>query len=196
MDALVALGGIGTAFGLSGSAGLNAYIPLLIVALAARYPVDNPLIKLAEPYDLLTNWWVIALLVVLLIIEILVDKVPAVDSVNDVIQTVVRPAAGALLFAGSADVITDMSPVVALVAGVLVAGSVHATKAAARPLVTATTGGTGNWLVSTIEDVVATTISILAILLPIIGFIIFGLVLYLMIRFVRRRRRQAAVRAG
>ncbi len=111
MDAIIALGGIGSAFGLSASAGLNAYIPLLIFALAAKFPLDNPLIELSSPYDILTNWWVIGLLVVLLVIEMLVDKVPAVDSINDVIQTVVRPVAGAFLFAANAQVITDASPV-------------------------------------------------------------------------------------
>ena len=68
MDAIIALGGIGSAFGLSASAGLNAYIPLLIFALAAKFPLDNPLIELSSPYDILTNWWVIGLLVVLLVI--------------------------------------------------------------------------------------------------------------------------------
>ena len=50
-----AIAGIGTAFGLSGSAGLNAYIPLLVVALAARFPLDDPLLKLSSPYDLLAK---------------------------------------------------------------------------------------------------------------------------------------------
>ena len=90
-----AIAGIGTAFGLSGSAGLNAYIPLLIVALAGRFPASDPLIKLNSPYDLLSSWWVIGLLVVLLAIEMLVDKIPAVDTLNDGIQTFVRPVAGA-----------------------------------------------------------------------------------------------------
>jgi hypothetical protein len=188
MDAVVALGGIGTAFGLSSSAGLNAYIPLLIVALAARFPAGDPLLTLAKPYDVMTSWWVIGVLAVLLVIEILVDKIPAVDTVNDVIQTFIRPAAGAVLFAASADVVTDVSPVIALVAGILVAGSVHATKAAARPIVTATTAGTGNWLVSTAEDVGSATFSILAIVLPIVGLIVFGLALVLLISIARRWR--------
>ena len=81
-----ALAGIGAAFGLSGSAGLNAYIPLLIVAVASRYPLNNPLIDLAEPYNLLSSPWIIVLLSVLLIIEMLADKIPVVDSINAGIQ--------------------------------------------------------------------------------------------------------------
>ncbi len=75
---------LATAFGLSTSAGLNAYIPLMVVALLARF---TPLVTLNEPYDALSSWWVIGTLAVLLIVEILVDKVPAADTVNDIIQT-------------------------------------------------------------------------------------------------------------
>ena len=61
-----AISGLSAAFGLAGSAGLNAYIPLLMVALAARFPLDNPLIKLQAPYDLLGSWWAIGLIACLL----------------------------------------------------------------------------------------------------------------------------------
>ena len=84
------LANVFTSFGLSSSAGLNAYLPLLIVALTARF---TNLIELRPPFDWLTDPWVIAVLVVLLLIETVADKIPAVDHANDVIQTVVRPAA-------------------------------------------------------------------------------------------------------
>lgn len=186
-----AIAGIGTAFGLSGSAGLNAYIPLLIVALAGRFPAENPLIKLSAPYDLLTNWWVIGLLVVLLIIEMLVDKIPAVDTINDGIQTFIRPVAGAILFAGSTSVINDMNPILAIIAGVLVAGGVHATKSVARPAVTATTAGTGNWVVSIVEDITAFFVSLLAIIIPVLaGIVVFAFLALIIWFFLRRRQKK------
>ena len=191
-----AIAGIGTAFGLSGSAGLNAYIPLLIVALAGRFPTADPLIKLNSPYDLLSSWWVIGLLVILLAIEMLVDKIPAVDTVNDGIQTFVRPVAGAILFAGSTNAIGDMSPILAILAGVLVAGSVHVTKGIVRPAVTATTAGTGNWAVSLSEDVIATGMSLLAIFIPLLAgilVIIFAISIILIIRRIRKRRQSAKI---
>lgn len=185
-----AIAGIGTAFGLAGSAGLNAYIPLLIVALAARFPLGDPFIKLASPYDLLGSWWAIGLLVVLLLIEMLVDKIPAVDTINDVIQTFIRPAAGAVLFAGSANVITDIHPLLAITAGVLVAGGVHATKGTVRPVVTATTAGTGNWAVSIVEDIVAFVMSLLALLVPLLAGLVVLALLVVIIWFFRRRRQR------
>lgn len=160
------LTGIFTAFGLSASAGLNAYIPLLIVGLLARY---TNLITLNQPWDTLANPWIVLMLCVLVIIEMLADKVPAVNHINDVIQTLIRPAAGAVAFAASADVVTDISPVLALGAGLLVSGTVHLTKSGVvRPAITATTGGTGNVPVSIAEDIISTVLSILAIIIPIL----------------------------
>lgn len=153
-----------SAFGLSASAGLNAYIPLLIVALVARF---TNLFHLNPPWDALTNGWVITLLLVLSLIEFFADKAPAVNHLNDAIQTLVRPAAGAIVFASSADVITDIHPALSLAAGMLVAGGVHAFKSlAVRPVVTATTGGAGNVPVSILEDVVSAVMSILAVVIP------------------------------
>ena len=195
MDAILALGGIGTALGLSTSAGLNAYIPLLVVALAARFPAGNPLLELSEPYNLLGSWWVIALLVVLLAIEIFVDKIPAVDSINDGIQTIIRPLAGAILFAANASVITDMSPILALACGVLLAGGVHATKSVVRPVVTVTTAGTGNWAVSLLEDIVAFFVSLLSLLIPIL-VAIFLLITFVVLFFWWRRRRRNRMAFG
>lgn len=155
-----------TAFGLSASAGLNAYIPLLVVALLSKF---TDLINLNTPWDTLENWWVIGLLVFLSAVEFFADKFPAVNHANDLIQTIIRPIAGALLFAASAKVITDVHPVLAMILGLLVAGSVHAVKSlAVRPAVTATTGGAGNVPVSIAEDIISTFLSIFAIVIPVL----------------------------
>ena len=174
-----------SAFGLSASAGLNAYIPLFIVGLLAHY---TDLLELQKPWDTLSNPWILILLGVLLIIEMLADKVPAVNHINDAIQTFVRPAAGAIAFAASANVITDMSPVLALACGLLVAGGVHAAKAlAVRPAVTATTGGAGNVPVSIAEDIIAAVTSFLAIITPIILGTLLIVGLAFLIWWLRRR---------
>ena len=184
---LTALMHILTAFGLSSASGLNAYIPLLIVALTARF---TGWIKLDPPFDVLSNGWVILALIVLLAIEVVVDKIPAADTLNDIIQTFIRPAAGAILFAASTSVI-DLNPVIAVILGLILAFSVHAVKATARPIVTATTGGLGNAFVSVGEDVVSFIVSLMAIVVPILVglilvFIVFGFLLF------RGRRRATA----
>ncbi len=183
------LTGIFTAFGLSASAGLNAYIPLLIVGLVAKY---TNLLNLNAPWDTLANPWIILLLCVLVIIEMLADKVPAINHINDVIQTFIRPTAGAIVFAASANVVTDISPVLALAAGLLVSGTVHVAKAGAlRPVVTATTGGAGNVPVSIAEDVVSSVLSILSILIPILVGVLTIVLLAFIIYWLQRRSSRA-----
>lgn len=179
-----------SAFGLSASSGLNAYLPLLIVGLLARY---TDLITLKEPWNALENPWVLGVLAVLLLIEMTVDKIPAVDTANDVIQTVVRPAAGAILFAASGNVISDISPVLAMICGLLVAGGVHAVKATARPAITATTAGLGNSVVSAAEDVISGTTALISVVLPVLAAIMVAALLILFIGWYIRRRWRTSV---
>lgn len=184
MDVLM---GVFSAFGLSASAGLNAYIPLLIVGVLAHY---TDLIHLTAPWDLLANPWILIMLGILLIIEMVADKVPVVNHINDLIQTVVRPAAGAIAFAASTNVIHGVNPVLAMACGLLVAGSVHVVKSAAiRPVVTATTAGAGNVPVSIAEDLTSTVVSFLSVLLPVAIAVIVLIVVLLLLWWLARRRR-------
>ncbi|HEY9153432.1 MAG TPA: DUF4126 domain-containing protein [Anaerolineales bacterium] len=177
--------GIFSAFGLSASAGLNAYIPLLVIGVIAHY---THLIKLNPPYDVLANPYVLILIGILLIIEMLADKVPVANHINDLIQTFVRPVAGAIAFAASTNIITGINPIVALACGLLVAGSVHVVKSAAiRPIVTATTAGAGNVPVSLAEDITSTVVSLLSILVPIaIAVLIIIAIVFLIWWWARR----------
>jgi len=180
-----ALGGVLSAFGLAASAGLNAYVPLLIVALVARF---TDWIELGATWEPLTSWWVIGVLVVLGLVEFFADKIPAVNHANDLIQTFVRPAAGAVLFAASTNVVTDIHPVVAIIAGLLVAGGVHLVKSAAvRPAVSVTTAGAGNVPVSIAEDILATILSILAIVVPVVVAVVLILLTTTVIWLLWRR---------
>jgi len=174
---------------LAAPAGVNAYIPLLAVALAERFGW----LHLYAPYDILGAWWVIAIVAVLLIVEVIADKAPGVDHVNDVIQTVVRPAAGGLLAVSSSGH-GSVGPVVLLVAGVLIAGGVHAVKASARPVVNVSTAGAGAPVVSTLEDIGAVIVTVLALLAPVIAAVVIITVVVVAIVTIRRwrRRRRAA----
>ncbi|MBQ1071727.1 DUF4126 domain-containing protein [Micromonospora sp. C31] len=197
-----------TGSGLAASAGLNAYIPLLTMGLLARY---TSLIDLPGGWQWLGNGWVIAILAVLLVVEVVADKVPVVDHVNDVVQTVVRPTAGGLAFgAGSAsETVTVSDPGsffssnewVPVVTGVLIALGVHLLKSAARPVINATTAGVGAPVASTAEDATSVVMSVVAIILPVLvlafllGLVVF-LFWFLRRRSDRRRERQAARAAG
>jgi hypothetical protein len=186
-----------TGSGLAASAGLNAYIPLLIMGLMGRY---TDLMELPSGWQWLTNGWVIAIMAVLLVVEVVADKVPVVDHVNDVVQTFVRPTAGGLAFgAGStADTVTVSDPGsffgshqwVPVAAGVVIALVVHGVKAASRPVVNATTAGVGAPVASTIEDITSVVLSLLAILVPVLVVIGLALLVFAAVLIVRRRRQR------
>lgn len=178
-----------TGLGLAIPAGLNAYIPLLAVAVAQRAGV----LRLRAPYDLLGEWWVIALIAVLLVIELVADKVPAVDHINDIIQTVVRPAAGGLLMVAMSPASLDVHPAVLVGAGVLVAGTVHAAKATTRPAVNTTTAGFGAPFVSALEDFIAAITTAVALVAPYLVALVAAVIGVLFWRLWLRKRRARAV---
>jgi hypothetical protein len=187
-----------TGTGLAASAGLNAYIPLMTMALLGRY---TDAINLPSGWSWLTNGWTITILAILLTIEMVADKVPVVDHLNDVVQTFVRPTAGGLAFGAgsSSETVTVSDPGsffgshqwIPVAAGVLIALCVHTVKAASRPVVNVTTAGFGAPVASTAEDIGSVLMSVLAILLPVL--VLVGLVLMVWATvwvFQRRRRRR------
>jgi uncharacterized membrane protein len=184
--------GLLTGLGLAVPAGLNAYIPLLAVSVGqAAGWLDLP-----QPYTLMGQWWAVTLIAVLLLVELFADKVPGLDHVNDVLQTVMRPAAGGLLMAASMAG-SRIDPAIWVFAGILVAGSVHVAKAASRPVVNAATGGAGAPVVSVIEDIVAFVTTVLAFVAPVLVVVaIAGIALMLWRLWVRRRQTLAAQAQG
>ncbi len=191
-----------TGAGLAASAGLNAWIPLMAVGLMARY---TDLITLPPAWHWLSNGWVLAILGILLAIEMVADKIPVVDHINDVLHTVIRPTSGGLVFGAASQsetkAVTDPGQFftshqwIPIAAGVLIALGVHGVKATARPVVNATTLGVGTPFVSLFEDAVSTVMSLVAIVLPILIIVFLaGIVLFFFWarRRVRRRREARA----
>jgi hypothetical protein len=186
-----------TGVGLATSAGLNAYIPLLLLGLLGRY---TDMVNLPPQWAWLQNGWVVGILAVLLVIEFVADKIPVVDHVNDVVQTVVRPTSGGLAFgaATTSETVTVSDPGaffssnqwVPILAGMVISLIVHGFKAAARPVVNVSTAGLGAPVASTAEDITSVFLSFIAILLPIL--IIFFMVVFVWgaVAIVRRRRRR------
>lgn len=188
---------LATGSGLALAAGLNAWIPLILLGLLSRF---TDLVQLPGAWSWLENPWVLGILGVLLLVEVVADKIPVVDSINDVIQTVIRPTAGGIAFGAGAgsETVTVTDPAsffssgqwMPVVLGVVLALGVHATKAGARVVANTTTGGTAAPVVSTAEDIGSVLASALALLLPILVVpLLVGLVvcIVLVVRAWRRR---------
>lgn len=184
-----------TGSGLALSAGLNAFIPMLSIGLLARF---TTVVDLPANWEWLTNSWVLVMLGVLLLFEVVADKIPAVDHLNDIVQTLVRPTAGGIVFAAGAGsttpAITDpekfftSGAVVPFVIGVVLALTTHVAKAGTRSVVNLSTAGIGAPVISTVEDISALTMTVLAILVPVL-VVVFMLILVGLGFWVWRRRR-------
>ncbi|MCW2685215.1 MAG: hypothetical protein JWR37_105 [Mycobacterium sp.] len=191
-----------TGFGLATAAGLNAYIPLLMLGLLSRF---TDLVTLPHGWSWLENSWVMAIVAVLLVVEIVADKVPALDSVNDAIQTFVRPTAGGIVFgsgtAAQTAAVTDPGAFahsgqwIPVVVGVLTALVVHLGKTAVRPAANVATAGVAAPVLSTVEDFTSVVLVFLAILIPVLVLVAMILLAWLVIGFLRRRRRKARAAA-
>ena len=151
---------------LAASAGLNAYIPLLVLAIAGR-ATDK--VDLVRPYGFLGSLGGILIILGLLTIDLIVDKIPRLDYFNDLVQSIIRPAAGALALMAITRASSPVNPLVAMIIGLILGGGVHVYKMLNRPPITEATHGLGNPFVSMIADALAAITSILAVLLPILG---------------------------
>ena len=184
MDLGTALGSLLAAFGLSGAAGLNAWLPLFASALLARLDV----VELAAPFDDLTSTTALVVLGVLTAADFVGDKIPVVDHVLHAVGTVIAPASGAVLFTGQTGLETELPTLVAVLLGGATAGSIHAARAAVRPAATATTGGLGNPVLSLGEDVGSLVLVVTAFVLPLLAVLLLVVLLLALVRAWRRFR--------
>ncbi|WP_454854246.1 DUF4126 domain-containing protein [Promicromonospora soli] len=194
---------LATGTGLALSAGLNAWIPLIFLGVLSRF---TDLVQLPSTWAWLENGWVLAILTVLLVLEFVADKVPVLDSINDVVQTVIRPTAGGIAFgAGSMSettTVTDPSTFVQsgqwipIVAGIVLALGTHAAKAGGRVVANTVSGGTAAPVVSAAEDVTSVGLGFLSVLAPLAiipVMVLFVVGVILLIRsLVKHRRARAA----
>ncbi|QNJ92063.1 DUF4126 domain-containing protein [Mycolicibacterium fluoranthenivorans] len=193
-----------TGFGLATAAGLNAYIPLLALGLLSRF---TDLVSLPAGWSWLENGWVLAIVTVLLVIEVIADKVPALDSVNDTIQTFVRHTSGGIVFgsgtAAQTAAVTDPGTLagsgqwVAVVIGVVTALIVSLTKSAVRPVANIGSAGMAAPVLSTAEDVVSVGLVFSAILVPalvLVALVAVAVVIIQVWRWRRRRKNAADIR--
>ncbi len=187
--------------GLAAAAGLNAYIPLLLLGLLARF---TDIVALPSAWAWLENEWVLGVVGILLVLEFIADKVPAVDSVNDFVQTAVRPASGGIVFgsgtAASTPAVPDPSTLftsdawVPVVIGIAIALAVHLAKAALRVVATAALAGFASPVLSVGEDIASIGLALSAILLPVLVVIVLVALVIGGVRLVRWSRRRSRER--
>lgn len=184
-----------TGLGLATAAGLNAYIPMVMLGLLARF---TDVVNLPGSWSWLENGWVLTIVGVLLLVEIVADKVPALDSVNDAVQTLVRPAAGGIVFgsgtAAETAAVADPGEFarsgqwIPVVIGVVIALAVHLVKTAVRPAANVATAGVAAPVLSTVEDGISVSLVLIALLIPVLVVVVVAIVAWAAWRLLRRRK--------
>jgi len=174
---------------LAAAAGLRVFVPLFALGVAARAGY----VPLADGFEWLARTPALIVLGTATLVEIVAYYVPYLDHLLDVIAS---PSAVLAGIVATAAVLTDMPPVVkwtvAIIAGGGAAGLVQGASVAARIGSTATTGGLGNFVLSSLETFGAVGTVILAIALPLLALLVvvvmLGFAIALLFRLARRRR--------
>jgi hypothetical protein len=159
--------------GISFASGLNVYATVLALGLLDRFGV----VQLPMSLDPVSSTPVIAGAAVMYVVEFVADKIPYVDSMWDVMHTVIRPLGGAVL---AYSVVGEVNPewqVLAALAGGSMALTAHAAKSSTRAAANVSPEPFSNWILSLGEDVIAFSLTWLAASHPLIALAIVTLLM-------------------
>ena len=134
--------------GLAWASGFRLYATVFIVGLLAHFNV----IELPTDLSVMQHPWVLIASGVLAVGEFLADKIPAFDSVWDVLNTLVRIPAGAMLAWGAMGDEPAATQFIAALAGGFVSGGTHLFKSGGRALINTSPEPASNWVASFTED--------------------------------------------
>ena len=183
---------IGVGLCLSAACGFRAFLPLLFVGVASRAGAFT----LHGNYEWLSSTTGLVVLLTAAISEIAAYFIPFVDNALDVVATPLALGAGALSMLVSFGDHTGVIPwALALILGAGTSGVVQAATVKLRALSSGTTAGAGNAVVSGGELVGASALSLVAVLVPMLALLVAGLVLWLLVRMIRKLTRKKALMA-
>ena len=184
--------GIIIGVGLAASCGFRVFVPMLVMSVA----VKAGQLELSDGWSWIGSWPAVICFGVATVTEIVGFYIPWLDHVLD---TMASPAAVIAGTIAAAACVSDMSPLLqwstAIIAGGGVAGVVQSTTVLARSASTVTTGGVGNFVVSTAELVMSFFLSIFAVVVPVVACLVLCIVAFWVVRLYFRRRARRAVLA-
>jgi hypothetical protein len=178
MDVLVT---VGRTLGFSFAAGINLYATVAILGLAARFGW----VALPRQFAVFDNNYIIGAALVMYVIEFFADKIPWVDTLWDLLHTMIRPIGGALIAVAT---LGQASPIVAGLAALLggtVAASTHMTKTGSRAIVNTSPEPFSNWILSLAEDVFVVGLGCIALRYPLVALTVVLVLLAVIVFFAR-----------
>src|SRR5215203_1945268 len=179
---------LGLGLGLAAVAGVRAFVPLALYTLFATLGFMMPPDLLGLPGD----WTVVGVFSALAVVEILLDKVRALDPTFGYAMIVIRALSGAALFETMFEpgALLDASAVPGLVFGGSIAALVAVLKVILRPSARASSAGVSTAFLSAIEDAVAILGGLVGLFLPFVPLLLVGFLLFFFNRIRKRRGRK------
>lgn len=176
---------LGFAMGSAWLSGINLYATVATLGLLQRFHF----VQLPGSLSYLSHPWVLGAAIGLYVVEFVADKIPAVDSVWDVVHTFIRVPAGAILAASAFAHFDPAIRMLALLLGGTLALSSHGTKTATRLTANTSPEPFSNVLLSLIEDAFTVGASVLMAKYPlvIIAIVVIGLIISIAIFSLIRR---------
>ena len=178
--------GIAIGIGLAAACGFRVFLPPLVLSVAAL----SGHLYLAPGFQWMGTWPALTAFAVATALEVAAYYIPWVDNLLDTAATPIAVVAGIVM---AASCITDVSPflkwTLAVIAGGGAAGLVQILTVKTRALSSLFTGGLANWVVSTVETVSSTVLSILVVLIPLFAFILLMIFLAAALWWVARDKR-------
>ena len=169
------------------ASGLRLYAVLFIVGGIGYLG----LVELPSGLNILMHPFVLAASGFMCFVEFFADKIPGVDSLWDVVHTLIRIPAGAALAASVfGDSSSAMMLTAAILGGTLAAGS-HFTKAGSRAVINTSPEPFSNWTASLTEDVAVGGLLWLGIVHPLAAAIVVLLMIALMLWLLPKAWRAA-----
>jgi hypothetical protein len=178
----------GLGVGLASVAGVRAFVPLAIYVLFARLGFIVPPDLLGLPAD----WTLVGVFSALAVVEVVLDKVRALDPGFGYAMVLVRALAGAVLFETmyQPGALLDGGAVPGLVIGGGIAALVAVLKVLSRPVSGGGSAGVATTFLSAIEDAVAILGGMIGLFLPYLPLVLVGFLLFFFNRIRRRRGRK------
>lgn len=175
--------------GLAAASGFRIFLPLFVLSLATK--LTGNYIQIDESLAWVGSWPALITLGVAMIVEIGAYYVPFIDNMLDTISIPLATIAGTFAVGAT---LSDMNEVatwaLAIIAGGGTAAAISSTTATARAVSTTTTGGVGNFLVNTGETIGSLFLSITAIVIAPLAFLIAVILIIAVFRVWKRIKKR------
>ncbi len=176
---------------LSATSGFRVFVPLLVMSTASL----AGWLELSPAFEWIGSYPALAAFAVAALLELAAYFIPYVDNLLSSAAVPVSLAAGTII---TASVIVDLPPMLTWSLAVVAGGGAALGGSTLSSLLhtgsTATTGGSANPLLSLAETAASLILSVLAVLAPVLAFLLLAFFVFILVKSYRKYNRKRLAR--